>query len=149
MEQGTVFYEVLYASLVSLFMVLITVTLHYWTLYGLSEFLKRWKQRFRGEILLVVIAMFAAHMVEISLYGLIYLWLDNNDTAMNLGGVVDGSFLDHLYFSAACYTSLGLGDLYPMGTLRLVAGVEALNGLILITWSASFAFLVMQRRWRF
>ena len=36
-----------------------------------------------------------------------------------------------------------------MGTLRLVAGVEALNGLILITWSASFAFLVMQRRWRF
>lgn len=149
MEQGTVFYEVLYASLVSLFMVLITVTLHYWTLYGLSEFLKRWKQRFRGEILLVVIAMFAAHMVEISLYGLIYLWLDNNDTAMNLGGAVDGSFLDHLYFSAACYTSLGLGDLYPMGTLRLVAGVEALNGLILITWSASFAFLVMQRRWRF
>ena len=149
MEQGTVFYEVLYASLVSLFMVLITVTLHYWTLYGLSEFLKRWKQRFRGEILLVVIAMFAAHMVEISLCGLIYLWLDNNDTAMNLGGVVDGSFLDHLYFSAACYTSLGLGDLYPMGTLRLVAGVEALNGLILITWSASFAFLVMQRRWRF
>ena len=149
MEQGAVFYEVLYASLVSLFMVLITVTLHYWTLYGLSEFLKRWKQRLRGEILLVVIAMFAAHMVEISLYGLIYLWLDNNDTAMNLGGAVDGSFLDHLYFSAACYTSLGLGDLYPMGTLRLVAGVEALNGLILITWSASFAFLVMQRRWRF
>ena len=149
MENDTVLYEVLYASLVSLGMVLVTVTLHYWTLYGLSEFLKRWKQRFRGEILFVVIAMFGAHMVEITLYGWVYLLLDNNDTAMSIGGAVDGSFLDHLYFSAACYTSLGLGDLFPMGTLRLIAGVEALNGLILITWSASFAFLVMQRRWRF
>ena len=74
---------------------------------------------------------------------------DGFTRAMNLAGAVDGSFLDHLYFSTACYTSLGLGDLYPLGTLRLIAGVEALNGLILITWSASFAFLVMQRRWRF
>ena len=149
MTEGGVMYEVIYASVVSLAMVLITVTLHFWTLAGLSALLKRWKQQVRGEILVVVIVMFAAHMVEISLYGLTYLWIDNNDTAMNLGGAVDGSFLDHLYFSAACYTSLGLGDLYPMGTLRLVAGGEALNGLILITWSASFAFLVMQRRWRF
>lgn len=148
MEHEAVLYEVVYASVVSLMMVLTTVTLHYWTLAGLSALLKRRKD-FRGEILLVVIAMFFAHMVEISLYAWVYQLLDRSDTYMSIGGAVDGSFIDHLYFSAACYTSLGLGDLYPVGTLRLMAGVEALNGLILITWSASFAFLVMQRRWRF
>ncbi len=95
------------------------------------------------------IVMFAAHMVESRLYAWVYLLLDVGDAAMGSGGAVNGSFLDHLYFSAACYTSLGLGDLFPVGTLRLIAGVQALNGLILITWSASFAFLVMQRRWRF
>ena len=140
--------EVLFASMVSLAMVLTTVTLHYWALADLSALLKRWPD-FRGEILLVVMVMFFAHMLEVTLYAWVYLILDRGDTAMSLAGAVDGSFLDHLYFSAACYTSLGLGDLYPLGTLRLIAGVEALNGLILITWSASFAFLVMQRRWRF
>jgi len=148
MEEEAIVYDVMYASAVSLFMVVTTVTLHYWTLAGLSALLKRWK-RFRGEFLLVVVTMFFAYMVEVTLYALVYLVVDRGDTAMNLAGAVDGSFLDHLYFSAACYTSLGLGDLYPVGTLRLSAVVEALNGLILITWSASFAFLVMQRRWRF
>ena len=148
MADGTVMYEVVYASVVSLIMVLATVMLHHWTLASLSGLLKRWKS-FRGESLVVVIVMFAAHMVEITLYAWVYLLLDVGDTAMSIGGAVNGSFLDHLYFSAACYTSLGLGDLFPVGTLRLIAGVEALNGLILITWSASFAFLVMQRRWRF
>ena len=65
-------YEVVYASVISLAMVLTTVTLHYWTLAGLSGLLKRWPH-FRGEILVVVIAMFAAHMVEITLYGRVYL----------------------------------------------------------------------------
>jgi len=53
--------EVLFASMVSLGMVLTTVTLHYWTLAGLSALLKRWSD-FRGEILLVVMVMFVAHM---------------------------------------------------------------------------------------
>ena len=31
--------------------------------------------------------------------------------------------------------------------LRLLAAVEALTGLVLIAWTASFAFLLMQRLW--
>ncbi|MDX1803535.1 MAG: ion channel [Alcanivorax sp.] len=140
--------EVLLATLVSFGMVLVTVTVHYGTLAGLSDILRHWG-KFRGQILLVVMVMFFAHMVEVSLYGLVYWLMDGIDVSMAIGGNVSGDFLDHLYFSTACYTSLGLGDIYPIGALRLIAGVEALNGLILITWSASFAFLVMQRRWRF
>jgi hypothetical protein len=33
------------------------------------------------------------------------------------------------------------------GYLRYLTGVEALTGLILITWSASFLFIEMQKYW--
>jgi hypothetical protein len=47
-----------------------------------------------------------------------------------------------------CYTTLGLGDVVPTGAVRFLAGVEALSGFVLITWSASFTFLEMERFWR-
>ena len=31
--------------------------------------------------------------------------------------------------------------------MRLVAGVESLNGLVLIGWSASFTYLTMEEFW--
>jgi hypothetical protein len=31
--------------------------------------------------------------------------------------------------------------------VRFLAGMEALSGFVLITWSASFTFLEMQRYW--
>jgi hypothetical protein len=31
--------------------------------------------------------------------------------------------------------------------MRLIAGVESLNGLVLIGWSASFTYLEMARFW--
>ncbi len=46
------------------------------------------------------------------------------------------------------YTTVGFGDLVPAGALRMVSSTEALSGLALITWSASFTFLQMQRIWR-
>ena len=42
---------------------------------------------------------------------------------------------------------LGFGDVVPNGPLRLLAGAEALNGLLLIGWSASFLYLEMERWW--
>lgn len=50
-------------------------------------------------------------------------------------------------FSAETYTTIGLGDIYPLGPLRLITGIEALNGLLLIGWSASFTYLAMQKFW--
>jgi hypothetical protein len=36
-------------------------------------------------------------------------------------------------------------DLFPHGPLRIVAGIETLNGFILIGWSASFTYLSMEK----
>jgi hypothetical protein len=45
------------------------------------------------------------------------------------------------------FTTLGTGDLVVSGPLRLIAGVESLNGLVLIGWSASFTYLSMEKFW--
>ncbi len=34
-----------------------------------------------------------------------------------------------------------------MGAIRQIAGMESLTGLLLITWSALFAYLEMSRTW--
>ena len=56
-------------------------------------------------------------------------------------------FVDYLYFSTATYTSLGYGDIYPLGGLRLMAGIETITGLMMIAWSASFTYLTMEKFW--
>jgi hypothetical protein len=56
--------------------------------------------------------------------------------------------LDSVYFSAVCYTTLGLGDIVPTGAIRFLVGTESLTGFVLITWSASFTFVEMERYWR-
>ncbi|MFT5173541.1 MAG: hypothetical protein ACI8W7_001718 [Gammaproteobacteria bacterium] len=54
---------------------------------------------------------------------------------------------DHVNYSAAVYTTVGFGDIVPIGTFKLLTGTEALVGLGLITWSASFTFFEMQAAW--
>ncbi|MDG1286377.1 MAG: ion channel [Rickettsiales bacterium] len=65
----------------------------------------------------------------------------------SLSGEFERGFLSYIYFSAATYSSLGIGDIFPKGPLRFVTGVEVLNGLVLIAWSASFTYLTMEKFW--
>jgi hypothetical protein len=55
---------------------------------------------------------------------------------------------DFVYFSAMTYTTVGFGDAVPIGPIRFLAGMEGLTGLAMITWSASYTFIEMQRDWR-
>ena len=113
-----------------------TTAIHYEVLRGLSAGLPRLRIPSRGKLLVVIFATFLAHAVEIVLYAVaVYL----------LGHF---SFNVSLYFSAETYTSLGYGDVVPTGDLRLLAGVEALNGLLLIGWSASYTYIAMERFWQ-
>ena len=65
----------------------------------------------------------------------------------SLRGIGSSWLETFLYFSAETCSSLGVGDLIPNGPIRLLAGTEALNGLLLIGWSASYAYLAMERFW--
>ena len=63
-------------------------------------------------------------------------------------GIAPDSLVDHVYFSAVTFTTVGFGDVIPEGPVRFLAGTEALCGFVLITWSASFTYLEMHRFWR-
>lgn len=101
----------------------------------------------RVSLIFAVLGMFAAHLVEISLYAAAAWWAVHTLGLGSLGLAPGPSFGMALYFSAETFTSLGYGDVVPQGPLRMLAGVEALNGLLLIGWSASFLFVAMERFW--
>ena len=128
-------------------LVVVTILIHYEALRITSDHLMDLPVPPRARILVVVIAAFAAHTAEVWLYGVAY-WASIKFLALGgFGGQPVAGFEDSLYFSAVTYTSLGLGDYYPTRALRLIAGVEALNGLVLIGWSASFTYLAMAQYW--
>tara|TARA_R110000868_G_scaffold411626_1_gene706509 strand:- start:536 stop:886 length:351 start_codon:yes stop_codon:yes gene_type:complete len=99
------------------------------------------------QVLLIIITLFVVHIVEIGLYATCYDVSTNYFKIGSLHGKNINSLMEYMYYSTVIYTSLGLGDVYPIGHLRFITGIEALNGLMLITWSASFTFLVMKRLW--
>lgn len=101
----------------------------------------------RSRIVLLIFAMLMAHIVEVWIFGLTYWFLDYWPSLGHLQGAFEEGALDFIYFSVVTYTTLGFGDIQPVGAIRILAGAEGLVGLGLITWTASLAFLEMQRDW--
>jgi hypothetical protein len=100
----------------------------------------------RAKVLLAISAAFCSHLAQIALFAAAYWLLD--DTALGgLRGPTHATAATFLYFSAETYTSLGFGDIYPVGEIRLAVGIEALTGLLMISWTASFTYLEMCRHW--
>ena len=119
-------------------LVVATTAIHYEVLHGLSTGLPVLRVPSRGKLLVVIFATFLAHAAEIGLYALAIHLLDPAHFPLTTS----------LYLSAETYTSLGYGDIVPTGEVRLLAGIEALNGLLLIGWSASYTYIAMERFWR-
>ena len=137
----------LLAFAVSIALVLIVVLIHYEALRLTSSLLPRLTIRPRQRILIVILAAFCAHLLEVWLYALAYYLLAHHFNMGSFGGAVEYEFLDYLYFSTETYTSLGYGDIVPLGGLRLMAGIETIAGLMMIGWSASFTYLAMEKFW--
>jgi hypothetical protein len=134
------------ATLMSLLLIALCVVIHYEVLVQLER-VGRKLRRHRWMILITVNGLILAHILEIWLFGVAYYTAVQ---VLSLGDIVIAreDWFDYVYFSAMVYTTVGFGDLVPTGPLRMVASTEALAGLSLITWSASFTFLQMQRIWR-
>ena len=129
-------------------LVVSTTIRHYEILRSLNSHLPTLRVPGRATLVVVILAAFVAHAVEIAWYRvamyILVAWLG----AGGLTGAACFSPATCLCFSAETYTSLGFGDLTPLGPVRLLAGVEALNGLLLIGWSASFTYISMERFWK-
>lgn len=135
--------------LITIICVLASVGLHMSALRYLWRFVLRWqndKIRRWGTAVLVLACMFA-HSIEIAIFAGGFAVIAPIDDLgwQQLHWATDGR-LEIWYYSASFYTSLGSSNPSTPG-FRLLGGLEALTGLILITWTASFLYLVMSRTW--
>ena len=129
-------------------LIALTTLIHYEVLRALNAGLPALNIPSRYKLLVVIFTAFAAHAVEIFIYGLGFFVLIQHMSVGKLVGPAEFSLLNCFYFSAETYTSLGFGDLTPKGPVRLMVGIEALNGLLLIGWSASYTYFAMEQFWR-
>lgn len=85
-------------------------------------------------LIVVVTCLAAIHLAEIALWALLYYGTD---------GMPDMETA--LYFIAVTYTTVGYGDVVlPLGW-RLVAGVEALTGILMVGWTSALIVFVLVR----
>ena len=149
MEQWTV-------VLTTTAIVLAAVVFHYEAL----SMLNRWAcrrmhtsapgHRRHYTLLIIMFGLLIAHVLEIWLFAVGHWALAESESGAygSVVGYDEFLFLDYVYFSVTNYTTVGWGDLHASGPLRFLAGTESLAGLMMITWSASFTYLIMSRTWR-
>lgn len=136
------------AIVVSILCVLTCVVIHWLALRFFWTSARPRLTRLLGKgIGVMIFGCIAAHLLEIGVFtlGLLFAAAWEGDTRLALTAW-QREDLDAWFYSASFYTSLG-GDKPPTAGLRLLATTEALTGLILITWTASFLFLLMQESW--
>lgn len=127
--------------------VTLSVLTHYEGLVLASRGLARLGGRQRVKVLYGIASVLALHVVEIWIFGLITWALLRWPEFGSLRPAAQHLF-DVIYFSAVTFTTVGYGDLAPVGPIRFLSGTEALTGFVLLTWSASFTYLEMERFWR-
>jgi hypothetical protein len=129
--------------------VALTVVLHYEVLLRLNLGLPHWSHLpNRLRVLAVIVILLVLHVSEIWLFGLGLYLAVHFPSLGSIAGSETINFLDAIYLSATSYSTLGYGDLVPLGAIRFLIGTESLVGLMMITWSASFTYLEMQRDWQ-
>ncbi len=125
----------------------LVVMLHYEFLYRLTLRMPTMHIKHRFRIVLGVFTALIAHAVEVWIFAFAYYFMHHAEGWGHFNGNFDGSLMDCAYFSFTTFTTLGFGDIVPHGDLRYLTGIESLTGLVLITWTASFLYLEMQRYW--
>jgi flagellar biosynthesis protein FliQ len=124
------------------------IGVHYEALRQLNQRMPNWTLSKHPRILVMMLCILGVHILEIWMFGLGIFLLLQAPGLGQLVGAEPSRLLDAVYASATTYSTLGYGDLVPKGALRFLFGTEALVGFLMITWSASFAYLEMQRFWR-
>lgn len=84
--------------------------------------------------LVLVLALFVLHGVEIWAYAAVYLGLGAVKTLETA-----------VYFSTIAYGGIGFSDAYIAPSWRLVSAIEGVNGILLPGWSTAFFVTVVAR----
>jgi hypothetical protein len=96
----------------------------------------------RSLVVVGVLVCMVAHLIEVAVFAAVLFALGGKGHAGEFG------YLHYFNSSIEAYTSLGYVEKNLTLAQRLISGVEALTGLVMIAWTASFTYLLMERYWR-
>lgn len=89
---------------------------------------------------LTLAVLTALHVAQILVWAIAYRWIPGVLALVDLE--------EALYFSLITFTTVGYGDVVIEQNWRLMAGIEALNGILLMGWSTAVLLAIAQRFWR-
>ena len=135
-------------STINSLVVMSVVVIHYEFLLWMTKMIPRMRIPHRYRIVFGVFGSLLAHAVEIWIFAFAYYFMHHTEGWGHLTGNSEGTLFDCVYYSFTTFSTLGYGDIVPAGEIRYLTGIEALTGLVLITWSASFLYVEMQRHWK-
>lgn len=92
-----------------------------------------------GTIVSTAIVLITLHIIEIFVWALGYILVLPDGELETL----ETAF----YFSAVTFTTLGFGDITLSSDWRILSGLQAIDGILLIGWTTAFLFAVLQRAW--
>ena len=139
-------FDHLVSSGVAALVVSICILIHYEALVTLER-ISRMMNRHRWIVLITMFGLIVAHIVQMWVFAFAYFVGEHWLGLGSINSTTDDWF-DYVYYSAVVFTTVGFGDMVPAAGLRMLTMSEALAGFSLITWSASFTFLQMQRLWK-
>ncbi len=138
---------IVYVFLINILVVALVVMVHYEFLYRITLYIPKMPIKHRFRIVFGVFGALIAHAFEVWIFAIAYYFMNQSNGWGKLTGNFNGSLLDCGYFSFTVFSTVGFGDIEPIGHIRYLTGIESLTGLVLITWSASFLYFEMQRHW--
>ncbi|SFN55180.1 Ion channel [Bizionia echini] len=77
------------------------------------------------------------HGLQTIIWAITYILIPDTNGAF-------ANFTEAWYFSLATFTSLGFGDIVLIGDWRILSGIEAINGIMLIVWTTAMMYSLIQ-----
>lgn len=97
-------------------------------------------RRVHGALTSAAVFLVFLHAVQIIIWAIVYKAL------VPAGELAD--FEAAVYFSFVTFTTLGYGDITLSEGYRLLSGIQALNGILLVGWSTAMMFSLVQKIWK-
>jgi voltage-gated potassium channel len=136
-------------SLIGAGLVAVTVVIHALGTTGLVQYLAGRFLDSRGELRArnLLAALTIAAVVLVFLHAVeIMVWAGVYKALVPVGELAD--LETAVYFSFVTFTTLGYGDITLSEGWRLLSGIQALNGILLVGWSTALMFAVVQKAWQ-
>ena len=91
-------------------------------------------------LLTTVVVATVLHALQVAIWAIAYI--------MMLPAGELQTMEEAIYFSFVTFTTLGYGDITLSEGWRILSGMEALNGILLVGWTTALLFAVVQRTWQ-